>query len=188
VGAFDSIKVAFRKYFLSKELRKISRNRVICSIKDAKSIGLLFDASDEEDHKIVTEFVQYFKDNQKIVKSLGFVNFNRVPHYCFPKLSYDYFTKKDINWYSKPSGVKVNDFVNEEFDVMIDLCTKSCFSLTYITAISKAKFKVGKFDEGNKEYFDFMLNVASNISLRDYIRDLTHYLSIINNGDVNQPL
>lgn len=185
MAIFDSIKLSFGKYFLSKELRKVSRNRVVSSLKDAKSIGLLFDASEEEDHLIVTEFVKYFQDNQKIVKALGFVNYNSVPHYCFPKLSYDYFTKKDINWYFKPSGTKINDFVNEDFDVMIDLCTNSCFALKYIAAVSKSKFKVGRFEEGNKEYYDFMLNVAPDISLRDYIRELTHYLSIINNSETN---
>ena len=187
MGFIESFRLYFGKYFLSRDFRKVSRNRVICNIKNAKSIGLLFDASDEADHKIVTELVKGFQNDQKVVKVLGFVNFNRVPHYCFPKLSYDYFTKKDINWYCKPSGVKVNDFVREEFDVMIDLCPKSYFSLKYIAAISNSKFKVGRFEEGYKEFYDFMLNVAPDTSLQDYIREMTHYLSIINN-DSNQPL
>lgn len=180
MSIISNTKQSLGNFFLQRDQKKVTRNRLITSLSDVKTVGLLFDASIEEDHVVITEFVKYFQESQKVVKALGYVNFNRVPHYCYPKLSYDYFTNKDMNWYLKPVGTKINDFVEEEFDLMIDLCLKGCFSVRYIAALSKAKFKVGRFGEKNKENYDFMLDVAPDISLKDFIQELTHYLTIIN--------
>ena len=176
----DNIRQIFGNYFFNKELKKDRENRRIVNLYDAKTIGLVYDASEEPTYAVVSDFVRFFQDNQKTVKALGYVNYSRLPHYCFPKLSYDYITKKDLNWYLKPRNTKVTDFVNEEFDILIDLCMHDCFPLKYISCISKAKFKVGKFGEKHSNIYDFMLNVDKQISLEKYIKETIHYLSIIN--------
>jgi hypothetical protein len=180
VNFIDNIRQTAGAYFFRKELEKITRNRKIMNIDDAKTIGLVYDASDEATYGVVSNFVRFFQDNQKTVKALGFVNYSRLPHYCFPKLSYDYFTKKELNWYFKPNAARVNDFINEEFDIMIDLCMHDCFPLNYISGVSKAKFKVGRYGEKHSAIYDFMLNVDHNISMEDYFKEIIRYLSIIN--------
>jgi hypothetical protein len=176
----DNIKQSIGSYFFRREMMNLKRNRYVMNLSDAKTIGIIYDASEEDKYSVVSNFVRYFQDNQKTVKALGFVNYNRLPHYCFPKLSYDYFTKRDLNWYSKPTESRVKDFMNEEFDIVIDLCMHDCFPLSYIAGLSKAKFKVGRYDEKHSVIYDFMLNVNNNITLESYIKEVIHYLSIIN--------
>lgn len=176
----DNIRQKFGNYFFLKDISKVSRNRNIINLDDARNIALVYDASDESTYAIVSDFVRFFQDNQKIVKAFGFVNYSHLPHYCFPKLSYDYITKSDLNWYFKPRNSKANDFINEEFDILINLCMDDCFPLKYLSGLSKAKFKVGKFDDKNDSIYDFMLNVDQNISLDLYFKEAIHYLSIIN--------
>jgi hypothetical protein len=142
------------------------------NLEDARSIAIIYNASDEVTYNIVSDFVKYFRDRQKSVKTMGFVNYNRLPHYCFPKLSYDYFTKRDLNWYYKPSNIRVTDFIKEEFDILIDLSMTDCFPLNYIAGLSKAKFKVGRFGNKYSNIYDFMLNVDNKITLETlYQRD-----------------
>ena len=182
----ENIRRKIGEYFFKKEYIKVNRSRRIVNIDDAKTIAILYDASDESTYGLVNDFVKYFQENQKIVKALGYVNYNILPHYCFPKLSYDYIIKRDLNWYFRPKNIKVGSFVNEEFDILIDLCMHDCFPLKYISGISLAKFKVGRFDEKNSVIYDFMLNVNQSVTLDQYMKEAIHYLSIINKNQAEQ--
>jgi hypothetical protein len=180
VNFIDNIRQSIGNFFLRKDILKVRRSRQIVNMKDVKTIGIIYDASEEASYTIVSNFVRTFQEDQKLVRTLGFVNYRRLPHYCFPKLSYDYFTRRDLNWYYKPVNLKVNEFVNEEFDVVIDLCMHHSFPLRYVAAMSKARLKVGRFGEKYSGIYDFMLNVDDTISLEDFIKEITHYLNIIN--------
>jgi hypothetical protein len=180
VNFIDNIRQSAGNFFLRKDIAKVRRNRQIVNMKNVKTIGIVYDASEEAAYTIVSNFVRAFQDEQKIVRTLGFVNYRRLPHYCFPKLSYDYFTRRDLNWVYKPVNIKVNEFVKEEFDVVIDLCMHDCFPVRYVVGLSRAKLKVGRFGEKYSGIYDFMLNVDNKISLEDFIKEITHYLNIIN--------
>lgn len=176
----DKIRQGIGTYFYKKEISKVRRNRSIQNLKDAKTIGIIYDASDEKTHNIICDFVKYFQENMKVVKAIGYVNYPRLPHYCFPKLSFDYFTKKDLNWFYRPTPQRVHDFINQEYDIVIDLCMKDCFPLHYIAGLSKGKFKVGRYGYKFSGIYDFMLNVEENITHEKFIKECVHYLSILN--------
>ena len=180
VNFIENTRQSVGSFFLKRDLAKVVRSKQIVNMKDIRTIGIVYDASEEETYAIVSNFVRRFQEDQKIVRTLGFVNFRRLPHYCFPKLSYDYFTRRDLNLYFKPVNIKANEFVNEEFDVVIDLCMNDCFPIRYVTGLSKAKLKVGRFGDKYSGIYDFMLNVDNTISLGDFINEITHYLTIIN--------
>ena len=177
---FDNIRVSAGQYFFKKDLAKVIRNKSVINLDEAKSIGLIYNASDEKTHLIVCDFVKYLQDEKKNVKALGYAAYNQLPHYCFPKLSYDYFIKRDLNWYFKPSTLRINDFINTEFDIIIDFSLEEVFPLLYIMALSKAKYKVGRYNEKYAAIFDFMLNVDNTVSLKDFLKEVTHYLNILN--------
>jgi len=180
VNFIENIRQSIGSFFFRRDLAKVSRTKQLVNMKDIKTIGIVYDASEEETYAIVSNFVRTFQEDQKIVRTLGFVNFRSLPHYCFPKLSYDYFTKRDLNIYYKPVNAKVNEFVKEEFDVVIDLCMKDCFPIRYVAGLSIAKLKIGLYGEKYSGIYDFMLNVDNTISLTDFIKEITHYLNIIN--------
>lgn len=183
MNIINQFRIFWGKYFFRRDLRKAYRNRDIVNLHDAKSVAIVYDASNEETYKIVSEMVRYFQENQKVVKALGFVNYARLPHYCFPKLSYDYFTKRELNWWMKPTNARVADFIREEFDILIDLTTKECFPLMYAAGLSKARFKVGRFNEPTISMYDFMLHVNESINTEEYVREAMHYLSILKKSD-----
>lgn len=167
------------KYFLGKELQNHSRNHEFVGFEKSKSVGLLFDATNAEDLELVKRYVKYLKDFKKKVKAIGFFNVREVPEMVYSKLEFDYFTKKELNWYFKPQPAFVDQFIDEEFDILIDLNFKSSFSLKYISLLSKAKFKVGKFTEEHNE-FDFMIEIPEDKGLKYFLRNFDIYIAQIN--------
>ena len=175
------IKKHIANYFFKKELSKLNRDKVVCNIDKAKSIAILYNAIDEPTQESVNKFVRLFQEKQKMVKAIGFAPYKNLPHYCFQRLSFDYLTKRDLYWYNKPKiNKKITDFIDEEFDILIDLSQNDCFPLKYIAGLSKAKFKVGQFKDNHYNIYDFMLNVEKDIEIDTYIKELIKYLSILN--------
>ena len=176
-----NIKNKIWSYFLKKETDKIKRNRKLLNLSDAKTIGIIYQVNQEEHYNVICSFIKELQDKNKNVRSLGYVkDYNVVPHFCFPKLSYDYFTKKEVNWYKVPSSNFVNDFVKENFDILIDLSNEDCMPIQYISAISNASFKVGLYNDKNKNIYDFMIKV-DGLTIQNLINQIKHYLSLINN-------
>jgi hypothetical protein len=154
---FESIRNHFWNAEIKKKLLKFGRSKKIIHPSDAKSIGIIYNVGEEKDYLIVTDFVGRLQNDKKEVRTLGWINLKDPPHYCYPRLMFDYITKRNINWFHKPSGEKISDFMNKDFDILLNIDTTDNPSLTYATALSKAKFKVGIYAEKNKDYFDFMI-------------------------------
>ncbi|HOW24959.1 MAG TPA: hypothetical protein PK711_04750 [Bacteroidales bacterium] len=166
-----------------RELSLIKRRRKYISLMEAENIGILYDASEEKNYILVYTFVRTLMEQQKKVKALGFVNSNIIPHYCHPRLSFDYFTLKDLNWYKKPVGHFVKDFISNEFDMIINLDVNNLNQLTYITGVSIAHFKVGRYLDRNKDCFDLMIDLKEPSSIEILLKEINHYLTILRPPD-----
>jgi hypothetical protein len=162
-----------------RELSLLKRRRKYISLMEADNLGILYDASEEKNYTVVYHFVRTLMEQQKKVKALGFVNSTLIPHYCHPRLSFDYFTLKDLNWYKKPVGHFVKDFISNEFDMIINLDVNHLSQLTYITGVSIARFKVGRYNDGNKDCFDLMIDLKEPTSIEILLKEINHYLTIL---------
>jgi hypothetical protein len=145
-------------------------------------VGVIYDATNRETYETVKKFIHYLKEERKLVKTLGFIDTKDEAQLITPKLEYDFFSQLDMNWLYTPKKLEVDNFIEEPFDILIDLNTSNCFPLKYICALSNAKFKVGKFGVDDRLY-DFMVNVERNVTFKQFIVQLRHYLKMINNTD-----
>ena len=91
------------------------------------------------------------------------------------KLEYDFFTLKEINWHYKPTSSYVANYIEQNFDILINLCTKSVLPLLYVLALSKAKFKVGVHKEKYISYYDLLVHNNDN-DLQHFIHNIEKYL------------
>lgn len=174
----EDIKQKAGEYFFKRELKANNRNREVHSLHTAQSVGVLYDATQKEDMLRVSQFVNDLFKNRAEVKALGFVNLKELTHDHMPMLQFDFFFLKDLNWYYKPQNYIIKNFVEKEYDILINLCDSSCIPIKYLAGSSKAKFKVGKFEEG-LDIYDMMIVDKAN-SLDGFIKEITHYLSLIN--------
>lgn len=150
------------------------------NMNDAKTIAILFEATNAEDFELVKRYVGYLREMRKKVKVLGYFSRKEIPKLTYSKLEYDFFDKKQLNWHMKPSGAVVNNFIEEEYDILIDLNIHEHLPLKYIAALSRSRFKVGKTQESSTEVYDLSIDHAQDKSLKYFLRQVDTYLLMIN--------
>ena len=178
----EDLKQKVGKWVFQRELRTNSRTKEVCNLDDAKSIGVLYDATTEEKIKMIQPFVSYFFDLKKDVKALGYVNANELSYCHVPKLQYDFFYKKDLNWYYKPQNYIIDNFIRKEYDILINLCDSNIIPIKYLVASSIAHFKIGIYQE-NYEIYDLMISLKDDKSIEKLMDEIKHYINLINKGD-----
>ena len=92
----EDIKHKIGKYVFQRDLKHNKRHKSVYNLEDAKSIGILFEATTKEQVKEVKPLVDYFFKLKKDVKAFGFVNSKQYDECHIPKLQYDFFNKKDL--------------------------------------------------------------------------------------------
>ncbi len=98
----------------------------------------------------------------------------------YSKLEYDFFSTKELNWVGKPSSMVIQNFMNEEYDLLIDLNINDLFPLKYISALSKASFKVGKYNEKELDIYDMMIDSDNTKTLKYFLRQVDVYITMLN--------
>ena len=174
----EDIKQKVGDFFFKRELKSNPRQREVHNLHTSKSIGILYDATEMEDMLKVSEFVNTLFKTKKDVKALGFVNLKELTHNHMPMLQFDFFFLKDLNWYYKPQNYIIKNFVEKDYDILINLCPSTCVPIKYLAGSSQAKFKVGKYEE-DIDLYDMMIDVKEN-TISALIKEIHHYLTVIN--------
>jgi hypothetical protein len=168
----------FGTYRLLKEMKQLKREHRFINIEDARKIGFLFNASDAAALREIQGYIQRIATQKKEVVVLGYIE-KDTPENPLKKLGYSYFTRKNVNWLLIPNDTGVKEFTYSNFDILICVDNENCFPLQYISAMSKAVMRVGKYSEGNVRFYDLMINQKNN-DLKSYFDQVDHYLNLIN--------
>jgi len=176
---FRTLKENIGYYFLEKKIGKIKRNPVFLNLKDAKSIAIVANMDTVEKYKIISKFVDSLKQEGKTVFVLALVKNEEFQKFFAKGTSILFFSKKNTTWYGKPRNIKYKEFIDNQFDILIDVSMTQIITMQYIVGLSKAKFKVGKFYE-KRSYADFMITLKPEDKLSFFIDQIKHYLTTIN--------
>ncbi|MEE4196101.1 MAG: hypothetical protein V2I54_00525 [Bacteroidales bacterium] len=174
-----NIKRSIGKLSLKKNLRKNRRQLRVHNFNTAQTVGILFNSPDEESFRIVKDFLSFLSNNNLKVIALGYVPEKKIPENLLLRKGINFFCKKDLTWYYKPKNESVNQFILQDFDLLIDLSLKEYFPLYYIGQLSNASFKIGRQPE-KYQYQDLMIDIGKNHSIDYLIEQIKHYLTIIN--------
>lgn len=179
----EDLKINIGKRILKKERTNIVRSNGLFNLTNSKTAGILYEASNVEDFELVKKYVGYLREYGIRVKTIGYFSKKEIPEFTFSKLDYEFFTKKELNWYMKPLTTFTDQFIDQEFDLLIDLNIYDYFPLKYMAAISKAKFKIGKLSEDNKVSHDMMIEIDETKNLKYFLRQVDIYLQMLNKKD-----
>lgn len=168
---------------LKREASRIHRNKKIFNLKDASRIGILYYLEDETVYPRVSAYVKKLQDSGKTVKALAYVEDKTLTAQLMPKLSFDFLYPSGLSWNMRPVSIHARDFIEEEYDILIDLSISDIFPLLYITGTSNARFKVGKKSTQRSPWLDLMLEMDDTKGLDDLIEQVDHYISIINKNN-----
>jgi len=177
----------FRKRVGAFKVKRINSKRIVkaVNIDDAKSAGIVFLVKDLNSIKFAEKFRTHLKGEEGIrkVQVLGFVDGKEIPDYINPKLDFYYFCRKDLNWHFKPVKQEVDNFVKEDFDLLIDLSRAKEIPLNFVVKKSKSKFKIGRYSNYAESLFDFMVDISVENNKTNFIKQLIHYLKLINRNE-----
>ena len=70
----EDFKTKIGQIVFQNQLKKNKRIKEVCNLENAKSIGILYDATNESQINQIQPFVSYFFDLKKDVKAFGYVN------------------------------------------------------------------------------------------------------------------
>jgi hypothetical protein len=158
------------------DMKSTKRKPEVVGFGEAKKIGLLYDATDPNNFEIVKAYVKNVRNQQKDILALGYVDKKVLPQNQFAQFGIDFFTRKHLNWQMIPNTTIVRNFINEKFDILINLNNNKCFPLRYIVAVSQARFRVGRFDKKNIMCYDLMIHTKNETGIKDFIEEVENYL------------
>lgn len=178
---FAKLKLKFGNSRLRKQLKGLKRNKKVYNLDSAKQIAVVFYATSELVFDQALDFVSFLNKQNLEVCILTYFPGKETPHKFLLRKNVNVFNKKELNWYHKPIAPFVTEFIDMEFDILIDLSPQEIFPLKWISSLSRAKFKVGNLSYyGNPN--DLIINVKPVNENLDYlISQIKHYLHLINN-------
>jgi hypothetical protein len=153
---------------------------VALNIKAAKSIGIVYRADSEESFELVKRYVKFLRKYKIKVRAIGFFNENEIPDDVHPKLEFDFFCKKDLNFRLEPKCVVVDNFIDEQFDILIDVTVDEDEVLRDPVFLSKSTFKVGAGGKSTSEDLDLQISLKEGEGVRQLMKGVDHFLHLIN--------
>lgn len=151
-----------KNYFLHKHIsaKRPDKTREVCALQDAATIGVLCEITDEDSYKAIFRIFTKLQETGKVTHLIGYIDEKYVPFYCLQQLSADYFCRKQLNWCGEPNLVQVQDFIQRDFDILLDFSYRHLAPVEVILATSRARFIVGSC-EGNRDLYDLYIQSES---------------------------
>ncbi len=176
---FRQISHFFARKTLKRNLLNRRIHRETMMFQDTKEIGLLFVAHSDEDIETANKYIDKLKSEGKKVEFIGYIAIKdyQKKHKGEEK-NPNYIFDNDFDFFHRPRFGSIEKFYKKEFDLLISLNYSNQFSLNYISSLSRAKLRVGKFNQSSVAAYDFMIDDKAN-SMESLIEQLTHYLQKI---------
>ena len=180
-----NIKQKIGHFNLKKKLKHLKRKVKTHNFESAKTAGILFNSPDEKSFEAIKQFLSFLSKSDLKVIALGYIPSNKIPENFLMRKNINFYCKSDLNWYYKPKNELVDQFINQEFDILFDLSIKKYFTVNYVGSLSKAAFKIGKQSEN--AYQDLLIDIKETNTVEYLIEQIKHYLNIINNKNHEYP-
>jgi hypothetical protein len=89
-------------------------------------------------------------------------------------------TPKDTNWLGFPKKGFAEDFLNTEFDLLLNIALEQNLLLDYLTALSRARFKVG-WSPNEHNFYDLNINIKGKHDALYLASQQIFYIRQLNN-------
>jgi len=150
-------------------------NRQAVSFESAKTVSILFEATDLNAREVALTYAKKLKKRGKKVRLLGFFD-NKLEN---PNFTFPHFNRKNIDWAQRPNGQNVEDFIKEKTDIFINLATQTTRHTEYIAALTNAPLRVGPCTDQTICY-ELMIDLAKPKTLEAFIKEAEKILKITN--------
>ncbi|MCG9792599.1 hypothetical protein LXH21_08985 [Flavobacterium algicola] len=152
----------------------MTTERSLASSDIIKTVGLLVDENYfSEKGKLIDEIIS-FGISQENIQILVYKN--RIK--SIDKGNYTICTPASVNWNAEVTDKSVKEFIETEFDLLINYYDVEKALLLLINSKSKAKFKAG-FATVDKKLNDLIINVNAD-NYQVFVQELFRYIKLLN--------
>lgn len=152
-----------KRELTKKPIRSLSNLAVLIDASQSVNILSVVKLANELGVKSDRLTVMGYKDDEKDIADDG---------------SAAYYNFKSFAMSGTIQSTSLKDFVNKDYDVLINFYAEEKLGLNYVAAASKAKFKVG-FAEVDNRINDLVIGSSMN-DTNLFIRELKKYMKILN--------
>ena len=176
----EDIKNYIGRWQLEREIKgkRLKRKRI--PFNQVNHIGIVYNAESKENEQTVTAYANKLRAEGLKVFMLGYVNQKHLPPSKKFLLNSEFFWNEKLNGVNLPIKGKIGQFLQIEFDVLLNLYYEPLLPLQAVAAYSKARYRVGPHIEGGVDYYDFMLDTGNRTDLAFLIEQIDFYLRNIN--------
>jgi len=172
---FYQTRLKWHRRLLRKQLQRLQgppRKRV--NLQKAHAIGILFDATDLENRQTVLQYAEKLKKQGKRVRLLGYFDDDTKNE----NFTFRHFNRHQFDLFLRPKAQTVQEFMDQNFDILMTLDPQPRLFAEYISTLSRAPLRVGPSTE-NTYAFDLMIETKGN-NLSQYIEQMELLLSKTN--------
>jgi hypothetical protein len=178
----------FRKYAIVSRKKRLVRNKQFYSFDTAKTVGIVFKVEEGVVPPEVFSMRSFLLKRKVQCWAIGYCDSKVLPDELKNLYSLELFTRADLNWYGRPVSENVNKFLQGSYDIVIDLCReveKYPYPLKYIVSTVQASMIIGGVLYPRCPY-DLIVDAQQVCDTSGYIKQVSHYISIINNPQAIQ--
>jgi hypothetical protein len=172
----EDIKNYIGRWQLNREIRQKKKNPKMLSLARAQHIGIVYNAESKENEQAINQYANELRAEGKKVFMLGYVDQKQLPHTKKFLLNSEFFWHEKLNSLNLPVKGKIGQFLQLEFDLLLNLYNEPLLPMQAIAAYSKAKYRVGANIEGSLNYYDAVIDTGSRNDLRFLIEQVDFYL------------
>jgi hypothetical protein len=121
---------------------------------------------------------EYFTHSQVIFRNICVYDKKAVI-----ETSTSVITPKELNWLGLPKPGIADEYLKTEFDLLLNIALKQNLVLDYLTALSRAHFKIG-WSPGARNFFDLNINIQGKPDSLYLAQQQIFYLGQLNKTTV----
>jgi hypothetical protein len=159
--------------------QKQPRNAKIQTFNNSKSIGILWNPVDEGSIETYELLRKTLKEKGIRAVGIGHIDSKREKD-TFATIAHSGFSNNgNVSWAGRPKTGDGVQFIQERFEILIDLSIQKILALQYILVHSSATFKVG-WESSEYNYYDLNIDVKDKPQCRYLMEQIVYYLENIN--------
>jgi hypothetical protein len=178
---FRDLRLKRGRLYLENRLARMRRKRFTGNLTTAKTMALIWDATDYGQFQTISHFHQKMNERGIDMKVYSYYPDKVIPDRLTAIRYLTVIKRDELNFFYRPVSNEAQRFLSSNFDILIDINLKSVFPLQYLSFLSKSGLKVGIFDPTVKNQpFDLLLQVPKNTGITEYLEQAVHYLEMVN--------
>lgn len=180
---FRTTRLKIGRSVLKKRLARTRRKLSYNGFAAVKKIGIVWDASNTGEFAGLSRFCQKMNERRIEVKIIGYFDGKDLPDQYTAIRYLTCIRKHERSFFYLPVSSESTSFINNQFDILIDINFKKVLPLYYISAMSAAFFKVGLYEPDSKEtQFDLMMEMSDPVDADNFLNQTLQYLEMIDPG------